>query len=97
MEGLDYVNMTNFSYPLLPMIEDLKLYVSLALMVGYESNQSYFDIMISLVIYSNFYWIILMVCLFFNSFEFFPILQSFSNWFVIAVPIHPSNDTFTLT
>ena len=66
VEGFDYVNMTNCSYLLLPMNEDLKLYVfyrCFALMVGYLSNISSYDIMRCLVVELTCYCFLFMACL----------------------------------
>ena len=96
-----YVYMTNCSYLLLLMIEGLKLYNLLSMLwLWWLVIDLNYPILMSWVIW----WLdlfgigsLLMVCLLFNSFEFLSILQKSSNWFVIAYPIHPSNDPFTLT
>lgn len=91
MEDFDY--MTNCSYLLLLVIEDLKLWLSLIdaldLMVSYWSNISSYDIMSSLVVEFTFYWIpfdcMFMIDLLWVST--YP-LEVF-NWFPIDYPCSP--------
>ena len=54
---------------------------ALALMVGYWSSLSYFNIMIYLVVEFLAIWFLLMVCSWLISFDFLPILKKLSNWF----------------
>ena len=93
MEGFDYVNITNYSYLLLSVIEDLNLYVLLSI---FWLWWLVFELIHPLRLLWVLWWLNLlsigfffMLCSWLISYEFLPILQKFSNWFHIAYPYSP--------
>ena len=101
LEGFDYVNMTNCSYLLLPVIEDLKLCLLLSMLwiwwlaTGLIYPFWYYKLFCGWIdlLLDSFWWYVHD----WSLLRFYPSFKSLPISFLLLTIFHPSNDSITLT